>query len=1775
MVRIGRLGCHYLEADELHVDAFVVDGDGDVTAGTGSFTDVVAEHDVSGEVGTFESVDADTGVFKRVTIEDLPLAAATTDAMRRDEVADGLARYVWAISWKYPVADFVAAASLPPAPAAGTRYVVTDGASKNSVYTWVQGVGWSISAPSHGWAVLRVSNQLTYIYSEGESPANWILTGLTWDHTRLVNAGTLTHATIDSRLGQDVSATASPSFAGLVVTGTGDSTSTSTGAATIAGGLGVAKHIESGTMWSECNAVANTPHGFPDNAESVLQYDASTRVFSIQKAGVNIPFNVWVQGRKYTYNSTQTAAPHSASTGLYYYYFDFDGLHLATEFPDIRGYAICAIVYYYSATEAFCTDERHGTIMDAETHMHLHNTVGAYKYSGFELLDVSPPTETLTNLRIAQGVIGDEDLLTTVREETAGSHRVSHILGATETWRFSTKTVPFNYTTTGYVEWNDYNSGTWRLVPATANKFVNYYACAVPAITDAHQIYYQPGQAEYSTLAAAQAEDYRSLRQTAFRTPEILPLYQLTFGTSASYSGLGKCRLESATLITGSAKAIMTTVPSHNGLTGLQSAAAAVTYGHVTDGAQSIAGAKTFSDSTDSSSIITGGAIVSGGLGVAKKLHVGDAVTVHNASDTSKTLSVTVDANGDATLDASGNDVKFANTDVVSILNPVGSTSSTTGALQIIGGIGCKMSVNADGYLNGGSIGVSDLVTGATFKCSGRSSPNAEYTLSASGGAATYTGALSGGKIGFTGTQSWEVPCDTATSSVQSGTWRFKYTPTFNSGASVLVTMLMEQSAANSEGNIKLTHDAQNARISARSTVAGTGVVIVQAYFPYTCVNGREDEIYFVYATLDSNPSVRLWLNGTEVTVTPTPTYGAGARLTPTKLTSNYISGSGSYAIRDIATWKTAIVPNPTPYNPGYAVWPEVGAPCVKASSALDATGKTSTAALSSTGGIMALRTIRTASRVAAAGMVIEETSDTSTATLKVEGYKSLNADYTAGAGGLACTTSGTVALSGGKIAVSANSSIAYQTGAGVDGGATGAVRWKYTPSYSGYPASGSIIFGNPSAVPNQLRLNHLATGFFELTVYSSKTPPVHTLLYTQFMNQTTPWSAVSGREYEMEFDWDSADGTANSGSYILFIDGVLYAQRVNATASDPVTTRGTLATWTFGSTNLAFGIRDMCLFTSVQHTASYTPGYSTVAAVTAPKARVGALELLYPTDWTKKVDFAVDSSGNGGLTASGGTLAVTSGTALSVLKTTAATAIDAAAATVVGGLGVGNGLHVAGSSVLHNASIQAATATVAVDVDGLLSVTPSGASMTLAKPVNTTGNLTVSYASDTSKTLTLAADVDGKGTITPSGTSLTVPKALLATANVASTNTTSGSVVVTGGLGVSGDINCTALHGQVDAPDYVSTERLVVDGAAYSGVSLVAENYVSLNADYTVGAEGLVAATSGTVAISSGKAKLTGGTTPRLVYPVDSTNDGGQTGAVRLKFTPAFSGAPPQAFGIEFTSSDGTTEVLSVQFETNGDVRFAVFVGGIGKTVSGYVKTGFSAVAGREYAVEMDWDFTGNAHRLFIDGVSAGAVTCSATRTKVGAGGKLRVYSGLATDLLVRDLMLFTAVQHTADHSSAYSSIRTAHTPSVTVHCPADKTKYSTITANSSGELVIDPTTKTTLTSSWSGPFATPLANVVFSFTKVGNIVHASAAVPTITTDSESVVTVGGNIPAGFFNSTKNTYCPIFVGTAQFGLFYVNSSTGVITISNGPTITSPFPALTAATFNINVSYVV
>jgi hypothetical protein len=187
----------------------------------------------------------------------------------------------------------------------------------------------------------------------------------------------------------------------------------------------------------------------------------------------------------------------------------------------------------------------------------------------------------------------------------------------------------------------------------------------------------------------------------------------------------------------------------------------------------------------------------------------------------------------------------------------------------------------------------------------------------------------------------------------------------------------------------------------------------------------------------------------------------------------------------------------------------------------------------------------------------------------------------------------------------------------------------------------------------------------------------------------------------------------------------------------------------------------------------------------------------------------------------------------------------------------------------------------------------------------------------------------------------------------------------------------------------------------------------------------------TGSPAIVANKLDLKGDTVKYVDYDISSYTSIKQKGAIKVKFTPNYSGAPTFLKVIAEISRADNDRRNHIAIFHKDDGNFAIQIRDQNDVVIINVDLGiWNPTAGTTYEIEFNYDIDFGVHRLFIDGVQFGA-------TQAGTGIRdtsalLRVgssYTGAArSDNELEDLVLFDEVQHTANYTPGYTLSETIY---------------------------------------------------------------------------------------------------------------------------------------------------
>lgn len=305
------------------------------------------------------------------------------------------------------------------------------------------------------------------------------------------------------------------------------------------------------------NTLTKEPTGFATRSESTTSFSDSgpDRTFTITPVGASFTF--YVKGVKFVKSSAETLQIPNTSGNHFIYYSPAGDLE-STQIPNadlFKDNALVAIVYFNADTglHSYFAEERHGLVMDGETHSYLHTVFGAQYLSGLALQSFSVDGDGSSNSHAQftgdEGVIRDEDLVI----EIPAQSQIPVLFKQGSLWRKKAANgFPIIYSgTAGYtgangrLPYNQLVGGSWQLTELSNNSFVlvhlfgtNDKETPIVAIQ---------GITEYGNVTAA---------RTAAST-EITSLSGLPF---AEFVALGSVVVQSSNSFTNTPKAAIVSV---------------------------------------------------------------------------------------------------------------------------------------------------------------------------------------------------------------------------------------------------------------------------------------------------------------------------------------------------------------------------------------------------------------------------------------------------------------------------------------------------------------------------------------------------------------------------------------------------------------------------------------------------------------------------------------------------------------------------------------------------------------------------------------------------------------------------------------------------------------------------------------------------------------------------------------------------------------------------------------------------------------------------------------------------------------------------------------------------------------------------------------------------------------------------------------------------------------------------------------------------------------
>jgi hypothetical protein len=311
------------------------------------------------------------------------------------------------------------------------------------------------------------------------------------------------------------------------------------------------------------------PTGYVNQTDSEMFFDDATRTFTIQPKSPATSFSYYIFGVKYTISTTKTIQIADVEGSSYIYFAADSELHVITTFNSdtlLRNNAYTCALYWDATNKKALLfgEERHGMVMDGNTHAYLHSSFGTQYSGGLGVtnlsLDGTGDNNANAQLGVSNGSIRDEDILFTITDgqwqdiSPIAQIPVYYRVGAgAGLWRVKPATAyPLIHsgTVAGYggtrCAYNQNTGAAWQLTEIGNSDTFLIHIYAAPNFRA--PIIAVLGQSHYTSVSMASDAAFTEIRHlTLAGLPftEFTPIASIIVESSSGYANVPKARFRS------------------------------------------------------------------------------------------------------------------------------------------------------------------------------------------------------------------------------------------------------------------------------------------------------------------------------------------------------------------------------------------------------------------------------------------------------------------------------------------------------------------------------------------------------------------------------------------------------------------------------------------------------------------------------------------------------------------------------------------------------------------------------------------------------------------------------------------------------------------------------------------------------------------------------------------------------------------------------------------------------------------------------------------------------------------------------------------------------------------------------------------------------------------------------------------------------------------------------------------------------------------------------
>lgn len=307
--------------------------------------------------------------------------------------------------------------------------------------------------------------------------------------------------------------------------------------------------------------VVSEPMGIESQFSSEISFDNTTKTFTISPIFGIDEFIVWTKGVRRIIDSPKSVSlGEDPNTGIYYIYFDSQGeLRAKDTYFDWENDTMVAYVYWnkYTQMAPFIADERHGIVLDWQTHEYLHRTRGAVIANGFSIGNFTTSgngtQDAHAHFDLSNGTFFDEDLQINIihsnspventwEQDLQGPAKIPTFYLETDGWEINTPTNFALKQGTSRIKYNLFSGGVWSLVDVpTDTWYTTSWIIATNNIN--YPVICIIGQSAHNKISDEEARTFNDLSLPGFPVVEFRPLWKIIWQTDSTYTNTPKARI--------------------------------------------------------------------------------------------------------------------------------------------------------------------------------------------------------------------------------------------------------------------------------------------------------------------------------------------------------------------------------------------------------------------------------------------------------------------------------------------------------------------------------------------------------------------------------------------------------------------------------------------------------------------------------------------------------------------------------------------------------------------------------------------------------------------------------------------------------------------------------------------------------------------------------------------------------------------------------------------------------------------------------------------------------------------------------------------------------------------------------------------------------------------------------------------------------------------------------------------------------------------------------